>query len=361
MQNVSPDAARLAARLRQLRQDALDGRLTQASLARALGAEESLSSGTVSSWESESGPKLPPQYRLQAYARFFATRRSVETQAPRLLPLSDFSPEEMTQYEKLRDELINLRSKASEDNSGQKDTPADRSWRLNGTVPVIIVCAELPADQRGPLADPSDPNRTKLHGYADTDSLAELFGHIRAENPFLHVEFKTPSEINTKEDLNGHLVLLGGVVWNTISQALARIAKLPVKQVEHPRLKSGEIFVSEEDGQRHEYWPEWTEDEKPRLSEDIGLLARMPNPLNSSFTLTICNGIHSRGVYGAVRSLTDSKLRASNERYIATNFGNARSFAMLMRVQVINDDATTPDFNGDDVVVYKWSSSRPLS
>jgi hypothetical protein len=59
MQNVSPDAARLAARLRQLRQDSLDGRLTQANLARALSAEESLSSGTVSSWESESGPKMP--------------------------------------------------------------------------------------------------------------------------------------------------------------------------------------------------------------------------------------------------------------------------------------------------------------
>ena len=60
------------------------------------------------------------------------------------------------------------------------------------------------------------------------------------------------------------------------------------------------------------------------LAEDVGLLARVPNPLNSSRTLTICNGIHSRGVYGAVRSLTDAQLRDANERYIAANFGSIR-------------------------------------
>ena len=57
--------------------------------------------------------------------------------------------------------------------------------------------------------------------------------------------------------------------------------------------------------------------------EDVGLLARVPNPLNTSRTLTICNGIHSRGVYGAVRTLTDTQLRDGNERYISTNFGDA--------------------------------------
>ena len=69
------------------------------------------------------------------------------------------------------------------------------------------------------------------------------------------------------------------------------------------------------------------------LAEDVGLLARVPNPLNSSRTLTICNGIHSRGVYGAVRSLTDAQLRESNERYISANFGDSGSFAILMSVK----------------------------
>jgi hypothetical protein len=90
------------------------------------------------------------------------------------------------------------------------------------------------------------------------------------------------------------------------------------------------------------------------LSEDIGLLARVPNPLNSSRTLTICNGIHSRGVYGAVRSLTDKRVRESNERYIYDNFGNSGSFVIVMSVQVIENRAITPDFNIAGNVRYQW-------
>jgi hypothetical protein len=81
----------------------------------------------------------------------------------------------------------------------------------------------------------------------------------------------------------------------------------------------------------------------------------VPNPLNANRTLTICNGIHSRGVYGAVRSLTDAELRDGNERYIFENFGDAESFGILMSVQVIKNQTMTPDFNSRDVVLYKWT------
>ena len=70
------------------------------------------------------------------------------------------------------------------------------------------------------------------------------------------------------------------------------------------------------DDEEREFWPKWKNNEPKALAEDVGLLARVPNPLNSSRTLTICNGVHSRGVYGAVRSLTDTHLRDANERYI---------------------------------------------
>ena len=90
-------------------------------------------------------------------------------------------------------------------------------------------------------------------------------------------------------------------------------------------------------------------------AEDVGLLVRVPNPLNASRTLTICNGIHSRGVYGAVRALTDAQLRDANERYISASFGDVKSFAVLMAVKVIKNKAMTPDFNSPDVVLYQWA------
>jgi len=62
---VSPEARRLARRLRQLRLDEWpDARLTQAKLAKAFSTEEALQPATVSSWESTTAPKLPARHRL---------------------------------------------------------------------------------------------------------------------------------------------------------------------------------------------------------------------------------------------------------------------------------------------------------
>jgi hypothetical protein len=78
MQPAPPAALQLAQKLRQLRQQWSDARLTQGELAKAFSAEEKLAPATVSSWESHSSPKLPPPHRLRAYARFFAAQRSVD-------------------------------------------------------------------------------------------------------------------------------------------------------------------------------------------------------------------------------------------------------------------------------------------
>jgi hypothetical protein len=159
-----------------------------------------------------------------------------------------------------------------------------------------------------------------------------------------------------RDDFTGHLILLGGVVWNEITGRLSEMAKLPIKQLNNPDLlESGEIFVAEFEGETRQFWPQWIGEEKAVLATDVGLLARVPNPLNASRTLTICNGIHSRGVYGAVRTLTDEELRGGNERYISATFGDAQSFAILMSVPVINNKTTTPDFNTPGVVLYQWA------
>ena len=353
MQPAPPAAMQLAQRLRQLRQQQWpDARLTQDKLATAFSAEENLAAATVSSWENLKSPKPPPRHRLLAYARFFATQRSVDAE-PRLLPLREFSQEEKAAYKKLEIELLRLRSAASGD-SAEEEIAFSRSWHFTDTGRVTFVCARLPDDQTGPLSKASNPNYTELQAYADVDALMELHGHIRAENPLMTVHYRTPAEVEP-DDLTGHLILLGGVVWNEITGRLSEMARLPVRQVSVPELDSGEIFVVEAEGEDREFWPKWADGDGNRLlSEDVGLLARVPNPLNRSRTLTICNGIHSRGVYGAARSLTDAQLRESNERYISTNFGNSESFAILMSVQVIKNNAMTPDFSSPDVVLYQW-------
>jgi hypothetical protein len=350
LQIASPGALQLARRLRQLRQGW--HRLTQEKLAVAFSAEEQLAAATVSSWESARSPNLPPPYRLDAYARFFATSRSVEGE-PKLFRLDELTPDEKSTYDELKAELIRLRSAASGESTAEGLT-FNRSWYFPDAGRITFVCAQLPGDQIGPFGDPSNPNYTELQTYADIDALMELHGHIRAENPNAVVHFKTPADIEP-DDLVGHLILLGGVVWNEITGRLFEMAKLPVRQVTDAELESGEIFIAEIEGEERQFWPQWADEDKKVLAEDVGLLARVPNPLNANRTLTICNGIHSRGVYGAVRTLTDAEMRDGNERYISTNFADAKSFAILMSVNVIRNKAMTPDFNSPDVVLYQWA------
>jgi|HubBroStandDraft_4_1064222.scaffolds.fasta_scaffold28036_3 hypothetical protein len=352
----APPALQLAVRLRQLRvQQWADARLTQQDLATVFSTEEQLASATVSSWENRKSPKLPPEHRLRAYARFFATRRSIEA-GPVLLAFEELTPDEKAACEKLETELLKLRSAAAGE-SAEEEIAFSRSWHFADNGPVTFVCAELHSDEAGPLANPSNPNYTELQAFADIDALMELHGHVRAENPQMLVHFKISAEID-RDVLSGHLILLGGFLWNDITERLSELARLPIRQFQHPEVPSGELFIAKADGTEKEFWPKWTGSERKVLEEDVGLLARVPNPLNSNRTLTICNGIHSRGVYGAVRSLTDTSFRDANERYISKHFGNSESFAILMSVKIINNKAMTPDLSGRGVVLYQWSQDR---
>lgn len=349
----SPPALReLALELRRLRIEHWpDTRaLTQAALAKVLGGEEPLSPATVASWENRTAPKLPPRERVLAYAQFFATRRSLEP-TPHLVPVSDFTPEEQAAYRMLRDKLLRLHGAAR-----GSDEPAviRRSWQFTDLGPVTIVCTELPEKERPGLARPDQPNYTELLSYGDLDSMVELFGHVRSENPSMHVAFKTVPRV-TPDDLSSHVTIIGGIAWNPVTARLLNLARLPVTQREHRDVPFGEIFVAQGDDGEREFLPEWSGPHTGVPEQDVGLLARLPNPLNSSRTLTMCNGIHSRGVYGAVRSLTDAQLRDSNERYIADNFPDQK-FCILMRVQIIEGRAMTPDFSTEGTVLYKWPS-----
>jgi hypothetical protein len=206
--------------------------------------------------------------------------------------------------------------------------------------------------ETGSLARPDDPNYTELLSYADLDALIELYGHIRAENPTMKVSYELSSKV-ASEDMSGHVVIIGGIAWNDKTRRLSEMASLPIRQIEDPQVSTGEIFTIERNGLPEKFLPRWEEDAV--LVEDVGLIARTPNPLNSNRSLTICNGIHSRGVLGAVRALADAQLGESNEKYISEELADPNDFAILMRVAVMSGQAMTPDFYANDCVLYQWS------
>jgi transcriptional regulator with XRE-family HTH domain len=343
----TPAAMQLAHRLRQLREEKS---VTQAALATAFSAEQQVGSATVSSWENVKQPSTPSESRLEPYARFFATDRSLVGD-PHLLPLRELDAEERDRHRELKSELRGL-WEAAHGRLNYEAPPARRSWYFNDPGPVTIVCPDATDALRGPLASPRDPNYTSMHAYADLDALIELHGHLRAENSLNYGVFHKLASKVRPDDLAGHVVLLGGLGLNRqLMRGLAH--QLPILQVVDPNVQTGEIFVVLDGESEQRFYTIWSPYDETELMEDVALLARVANPYNQSRTLSICNGIHSRGVLGAVRSLTDALLRDANETYIAERFPD-REFALLLRVPVVQGEAMTPDIANPETRLFEW-------
>lgn len=339
-------ATRLARALRDLRESA-EVDLTQAQLAEALGVEGRVATATLSSWESSTAPKTPSSARLSAYARFFCTPRSLEGK-PHLLAEDELTADEMERFRDLQTELLAHLS---------TDEQTPRSFRF-ATGPIVIVCPTAPEEVRGSLADEDDPNFTRLRRYGDLDALVELFGHLRAENPTLDVFYRLGDEV-VSDDLSSHLVLVGGVGWNRVTRRIqGAISNIPISQIEVDELATGEIFRIETGKGGQSFWPEYQSwGEEQEQIADVGYIVRRRSPYNTDRTLTICNGIHSRGVYGAVRCFTDKRVREENEKYLAERFPGGE-FAILVRVPVVTNETLSPDLRNKEVRLFEWDPTK---
>ncbi len=340
-----PPSRALAARLRGLREQ---WGLTQPQVASALGVGPSI----VSMWEKEAAPRIPPLGRLEGYAAIFSTKRSLSGELLRILPEEQLSEDERASRSELAKELDDLRTATVQ--AGEPAAPAPelgRFWRFADGGPVRIICGKLPPQSRPEYARGSNHNYIQLAAYADLDALAELFGHIRAANTESDVRFELAPRIES-DDLPAHLVLLGGQAYDQVPIGLKSQIELPIRRVKVDEIEEGEVF--EVDGER--YYPQFDEGGE-LVTEDVGLLARMPNPFDPARTLTICSGVFTRGVYGAVRCMTDNEFCTQNEDYLAGRFGDAQRFAIVMRVAVIDHATATPDLGNRRNRLYEFPAA----
>jgi transcriptional regulator with XRE-family HTH domain len=354
---------RLATRLRELR-----GTVTQRTLAAALRVSVPL----ISSWET--GKVAPPVERLVDYARFFASERSLDGNGhPRLLEAGDFDREELGRFEALRGELIRLRSLgASGGGVPQTLLPAQGMWHFADRAPITIVCAALPAELRADVryTSPESPDYIRLYTYADLDALLELYGHLVAANPDVTVNYKlavnltesdvvdTPASV-TRNDLTNHLVLLGGVDWNPMTQYVLTTMGVPVEQGRRegegePDVGTFEVSVPG-DGVRVLQSTLEGVGEQARLTQDIAQFCRGPNPFNRKRTVTVCNGNYGRGTLAAVRTLTDPRFRDRNREYLEARFAPGDTYSILARASIVLGEVVTPDWTQEGTILHEWS------
>jgi hypothetical protein len=344
---TSAGSVALARRLRDLRErNWPDHPVTQKQLADAFGG---LSVGTISGYENERNPTTPPQPRLRSYSTFFATRRSIDGSRARLVQDGDLDANERATRDRLFSELQSL---AAVDQP-ERHTAADRTasvWKFPDNEPVRIVCGRL-QQMSHPYANAQSSNYTELLSFADLDALVELYAHVWRVNPTCEIKYLRTDELKEPDDLGSHLVLLGGNGLNQAVQQIVSLTNLPVRQVDNDLVEDGDVFSLGDDFPDL-FLPKVTEG--LGLTEDTGLFARLINPYNSARTLTLCSGVYSRGVYGAVRMLTDKDRQERNEAYLAQRFAGADEFAVVMRVKVLLGSAVTPDLENPDERLYEW-------
>lgn len=352
----------LARRLRALREESWPGRkITQPQLARALGG---VSVPLISSYESQTTPRIPPLSRLNDYAALFATTRSFDDPGHLISP-QDMSDEELQVMNELKRELTDLRNRAMR--AGAATTDRDQAdeisvslssgpWRFGDGNDITVVCAQWPRDmlEKIPYTTVDDPDYIELLTYSELDSLFELYGHLRAANPTNQVNFRTASKL-APDDYTTHLVTLGGIDWNTATSSALANLELPVQQVADWDTEGGQYFEVEESGAKAYFRPVLEEsDGQTVLREDVALFARAVNPFNRKRTITICNGMYGRGTYGAVRALTDKRFRDRNAEYVRSRFGGCDSYCVLTRVQIVDGVALTPDWTSDYYKLFEW-------
>jgi hypothetical protein len=341
----------LARRLRDLRESTWpDRQLTQAQLAKALSSEGRVATATLSSWEHATNPKTPPEAKISAYARFFCTELSLEGGA-HLIPEDQLTPDELARSRQLESQLLELLH--------AQGRQVRRTFQFDAG-PVIVICPDVPKEERGQLADEKNANFTKMQQYGDLDALIELYGHLRAENPTLEVSHRLASEAVQSDDLSSHVILLGGIGWNRVTRHVQSVInQVPITQAAVDDVKDGDIFrVETSDGERQSWYPEYGDlGNGKELIADVAYLARLNNPFRVNRTLTICNGIFSYGVLGAVRCLTDPRVREENEKYLADRFPDGE-FAVLLRVRVVDNAILPLDLQSPDVRLYEWAPNR---
>jgi transcriptional regulator with XRE-family HTH domain len=362
--NVEPGVV-LARRLKDLRAHTFAQPITQSALAAVLGVKAQ----SVSSWEREDRITVIPVRHLQAYARFFAVESSADDGRLKLLDRDDLSDDELRRAQSLERELADLRRVALGDEPAASDAVEsisaglvglqDRFWQFSNNRSITIVCAQLPEEEitDSPLTNPRHPDYVVEYTYSDVGALMEIYGHLRAVNPQSDVKIRAAHSELMSDDYTDHLVLLGGVDFNHVTQNVMRMIDIPVTQGSRPKAVEAGAFSVAGVG---DFGPTVHVDQKGNrtLLRDVGHFYRGPNPFNKLRTVTICNGMHGRGVLGAVRATTDPKFRDRNAEYIRERVVDGGSVSLLFWVAIAGAKAVTPDWTLPDTVLHE-TPERP--
>jgi hypothetical protein len=227
-------------------------------------------------------------------------------------------------------------------------------WQFPAGEAVSIVNAVSPDSP--PYADQSHVNYSQYARFADLDSLVEVFGQVKADNPKTMIRILSPDELTQDFALN-QLVIVGGAAWREARVSTPWLAQNVQLPIAHPEGENDSFKCTVGDEER-EFSSVRVGD---ALIQDVGLIARLPHPIIVGSTVTLLSGITSRGVHGAALSFTDSHVREDNERYLEERFGVTTAFCIVMNVPIASNMALPPNLWLESIRLWEWSAETGAS
>ena len=330
----------LAGRLRELGESGLGARITQDQLGAALGEAKPLSGAIVSTWENGEVDKWPTEARITQYALIFSSARSF-TPAPHTPDESKLDRSERTRFRRLREELLGLREVAEQEARRARTEPTalgtNEIWHHDREEKLFVVAPELPATEQASFAHRDSPNYVRLARYGDLDAFFEMCVALTRMG-YHNLSHRSANEGGIGSARN--LVLIGGPSWNGITRGFMHLLRLPITQDPEPFGGPNSFIMSDGTRARPTVFSQGTGVEQ--VVEDVGLFVRATNPNNPSTDITICSGVFTHGVLGAVRVFTNPLVAAENVAVVRERLGQTTNFAVLFRVNVIGGRVATP-------------------
>jgi hypothetical protein len=273
-----------------------------------------------------------------------------------MLDVAELTEQEHDRMEELRDELLDLRDSAVSHARAPVSDEAQSMWHFPDGSRVTLVCHRLPPERRPPSAEEGMLNYVRFAGLADLDTLIDIYGAVRAYNPTSRVVITAAQDL-TQLDVSNHLVLIGGLTWETVTPWFSRVFPVPIEAGDPG--EGDAIVVRSPDGEEREFNYTLVDG---KLVEDVGFFVRAENPMAPRRTLTICGGITTRGVRGAAGCFLDWGMRERNDQWLMTRFPKGSAYCIVMRVPVVNNDPLAPDLSKEENRLFEWSySSDDLS
>jgi hypothetical protein len=194
-------------------------------------------------------------------------------------------------------------------------------------------------------------NYSRYAKFADLDSLVEVFGQVKADNPENMIRILAPDELTQDFALN-QLIIVGGAAWREVRTSTPWLVHNVQLPIEHPAGEEDDFTLTVGD-ETKQFAPLRI---NGTLVQDIGMIAQVPHPIIEGSTVTLLSGITSRGVHGAALCFTDSHVREDNERYIEDKFGSTEAFCVVMKVPIANNAALPPNLWRENIRLWEWSA-----